>query len=425
MELEPPESAPKGSISKGGPPNPKSQQGVRASKTIQGTSVMAAATSPRNASGSGNELLPPGSPVKNNAPQQQRNTTVLCVKKPGEFFGEGLLGAQLKHSTTAVTLTGVTVLVLSKAKFQKYLASHSEMQPIFASVGGSMEKSLQKIEFLKGVPADKMKLMVSMFKYVPLHKDAILYSENDFDREAGNSLYFLYEGVVSVSSTLTDKEGTRTVQLNTLKQGEFFGEVGLMMDIPRTATIQAQEHCMLLELSQKNFRNFIIYVPDILAKFNDKMLEYNINLRYFIHNPIVLESFIKHCRSEYSTENIEFWMACKEFRKMPDTLQQADPLAQPILNPELIAKAQEIRKTYIGGTAASQVNLKGRVESELVNRFNKAQYNNRMFIESEDEILNLMSQDSFGRFKGSELFKTCLETVNSPYTEILRRLYLL
>ena len=48
-----------------------------------------------------------------------------------------------------------------------------------------------------------------------------------------------------------------------------------------------------------------------------------------------------------------------------------------------------------------------------------------VFLDAEEEILGLMSSDSFGRFKSSELFKTCIETVNSPFTAILRKLYLL
>jgi hypothetical protein len=48
-----------------------------------------------------------------------------------------------------------------------------------------------------------------------------------------------------------------------------------------------------------------------------------------------------------------------------------------------------------------------------------------VFVDAEEEILGLMSSDSFGRFKSSDLFRTCIETVNSPYTAILRKLYLL
>ncbi len=110
-----------------------------------------------------------------------------------------------------------------------------------------------------------------MFHFVPLIDGAVLFEENDFDREAGNSLYFLYKGKVRVSNA-EKKAGADGLceekTLNTLDPGCFLGEVGLMMDIPRTATITAVESSLLLELSQKNFRHFITIVPEILAKFN-------------------------------------------------------------------------------------------------------------------------------------------------------------
>jgi hypothetical protein len=42
----------------------------------------------------------------------------------------------------------------------------------------------------------------------------------------------------------------------------------------------------------------------VLQKFNEKLARYTIALRHFIHNPIVLQYFIKHCEAEYSSENI-------------------------------------------------------------------------------------------------------------------------
>jgi hypothetical protein len=121
-----------------------------------------------------------------------------------------------------------------------------------------------------------------------------------------------------------------------------------MLDIPRTATIEAVSPCLLLELSQKgarkptrsvcvqahgswltDFRHFISLVPEILERFNDKLSQYNISLRHcasstarcklpaglicsvchatVIHNPIVLNAFIKHLDGEFSRENIDFW----------------------------------------------------------------------------------------------------------------------
>ena len=85
-------------------------------------------------------------------------------------------------------------------------------------------------------------------------------------------------------------------------------------------------------------------------------MEYNIHLRYFIHNPFVLSYFANFCKSEFSTENIEFWMACRDFHKLDPALGKQD---------EIDARAAEIKKMYIGASAEQQVNLKGSVENKI------------------------------------------------------------
>lgn len=83
------------------------------------------------------------------------------------------------------------------------------------------------------------------------------------------------------------------------------------------------------------------------------LLEYNIHLRYFICNPIFLKSFEKFCLTEFSTENIEFWVACRDFAR----LEKQEDLDQ---------KAKEIKAKFVGNSAPSQVNLKGSVEAKLL-----------------------------------------------------------
>lgn len=75
-----------------------------------------------------------------------------------------------------------------------------------------------------------------MFQFVPLMEGAVLFHENDFDRELGNSLYFLYKGRVKVINSEKSKGGAAASAaaaeggaveekvLNTLEPGCFFGE---------------------------------------------------------------------------------------------------------------------------------------------------------------------------------------------------------
>jgi len=396
---------------------------------------------------------------------------LLCVKDVGEFFGEGMLeeasaGGKGKsaatHELNAVASGECMLLVLSRRAYAEYLLKSPEMSGVLSSIAQSMEKQLQQLSFFQDVAPMQMKLLVSMFHFVPLMAESVLFRENDFDREAGNSLYFLYKGRVRVTNTEKKKQvagqesfvssssnpaafnsaflgGSGDVTgafihpmgssapgapvsveekvLNILEPGCFFGEVGLMMDIPRTATITAVESSLLLELSQNNFRHFLTIVPGILDKFNSVLLEYNIHLRWFLANPLVLSYFIQHCKAEFSTENIEFWMACRDFRKLaedPSSTQEA-----------IDARAKEIKSKFIGAAAESQVNLKGSVEAKLIRGLARPPVTEEVFADAEEEILGLMASDSFGRFKASDLFKSCIETVNSPYTAILRKLFLI
>jgi hypothetical protein len=65
--------------------------------------------------------------------------------------------------------------------------------------------------------------------------------------EAGQSLFVLASG--QARAYLKDKQG-RNVQVRELLEGDFFGEIALMLGSPRTATITARTRCELLELDR-------------------------------------------------------------------------------------------------------------------------------------------------------------------------------
>jgi len=422
----------------------------------------------------------PGSPGASSPDRR-----LLCIKKPGEYFGESMLaintdstssgGARPTYDLNAISEGPVTLLVLTQRNYKSYLEHYPGMSGIVGSVAESMEQQLQSLDWFKDVSMVQLKMLVTMFRFVPLMDGSILFRENDFDRENGNALYFLYKGRLKVmvteqktndkeeemkeeekgkqraeeehiesevassaasqdrfSSNSTQSSSSSSIPnqkvLTILNRGKLVGEVACMLDIPRTATIQAAESSLLLECSQKDFRQFITIVPDILSKFNSLLLDYNIHLRYFLHNPIVVEYFIQHCKSEYSCENMDFWLACREFDRLAESVGVGQVQGQGqygVTQDQLESKAREIRTTFIGATAERQVNLRHAVETKLIQALDQKPIKKTVFLAAEEEILALMSSDSFVRFKRSELFKTCIETVNAPYTAMLRKLYLL
>ncbi|MFH2107034.1 MAG: cyclic nucleotide-binding domain-containing protein [Chrysiogenia bacterium] len=77
-----------------------------------------------------------------------------------------------------------------------------------------------------------------------------IFEEND----TGNSLLVIVSGEVRISQR-ADVSGEET--LTVLKKGNFFGEMALLDDLPRSATAIAQSDTFMLEISRERFLHFI------------------------------------------------------------------------------------------------------------------------------------------------------------------------
>ncbi|CAD6501396.1 BgTH12-01648 [Blumeria graminis f. sp. triticale] len=75
--------------------------------------------------------------------------------------------------------------------------------------------------------------------------------------DEAKAMYWLVRGAVAVTSR--DGEATYAE----LKPGAFFGEIGVIMDVPRTATIIARTKCLLLVLKKENLRAELPNFPDM------------------------------------------------------------------------------------------------------------------------------------------------------------------
>ena len=81
------------------------------------------------------------------------------------------------------------------------------------------------------------------------------------------AMYWLVRGAVSVTSR--DGESTYAE----LKPGAFFGEIGILMDIPRTATIIARTRCLLLVLKKEDLIKELPKFPDVERTIREEAQE--------------------------------------------------------------------------------------------------------------------------------------------------------
>jgi CRP/FNR family cyclic AMP-dependent transcriptional regulator len=117
-----------------------------------------------------------------------------------------------------------------------------------------------KLELLKRVPlfaqCTKRELVrvAAVADEVDLREGKVLTTEG----ERGREFFVLVDGTADVRR--------RGRKVNTMKGGDFFGEVALVADRPRTATVTATSPVHLLVVTDVAFRQLLQRVPSIQAK---------------------------------------------------------------------------------------------------------------------------------------------------------------
>ncbi|XP_029448559.1 regulator of G-protein signaling 20 [Rhinatrema bivittatum] len=113
-------------------------------------------------------------------------------------------------------------------------------------------------------------------------------------------------------------------------------------------------------------------------------------------------AFREFLRTEFSEENMLFWMACEDLKRE--------------VNKNLIEeKARLIYEDYISILSPKEVSLDSRVR-EVINR-NMLEPTQHTFDDAQLQIYTLMHRDSYPRFMNSAIYKDLLESFSETTDE--------
>ncbi len=94
-----------------------------------------------------------------------------------------------------------------------------------------------------------------------------------WENEPGESCYLILSGSVEVFSQRTDK------YIATLHDGEFFGEISLLMGTPRTASVRTLEDTILFVVDRNDLQNLLVNHPSLADQIAQKLSERRDSLR--------------------------------------------------------------------------------------------------------------------------------------------------
>jgi len=204
------------------------------------------------------------------------------------------------------------------------------------------------------------------------------------------------------------------IQVQDLEAGSYFGEIGLLQEVPRSATIIALEHCVVLEFTKKNFEDCLETAPGVRTDFKIKLAEYHCTLDDFLEHDMGQRFFHQFLQNEYSSENLEFWLAVEAYREKYEQQKENEDSDAPNKNPEdVYGYAETIAKRYIDPNGDKAINVNHRNKKVIMKDLTAKKLTPESFEGAQNEIKKLMDQDSFQRFKKSTEFRDFLYETNS------------
>ena len=117
---------------------------------------------------------------------------------------------------------------------------------------------VKRINIFEGLSVSELAAIASITEELDCGKDEIVIKEGD----SGETMYLIINGAVSVLKGV-EKEGTREVELARMGSGDYFGEMALLEDTVRSASIKTSEDSRFLVLHKQEFTEIVREYPQI------------------------------------------------------------------------------------------------------------------------------------------------------------------
>ena len=106
---------------------------------------------------------------------------------------------------------------------------------------------LKAVPLFTSFPEDQLRMLTTVVTRRSLPRSTTVMASGD----PTDSLYIVLSGRLKVM--MSDAEGKEVI-LSILTAGEFFGEMGLIDDAPRSASVVSIEPCELLSIAKRDFK---------------------------------------------------------------------------------------------------------------------------------------------------------------------------
>ena len=188
--------------------------------------------------------------------------TYLKTYKPGESFGELVLLYNAPRAATIRAKTDSTCWALDRECFNNIVKDATIKKR------EKYENTLKKVEILKSIDPYELGQICDALKSINFNKGDKIIHQGD----KGDVFYILDEGKAHAEKVF--EEGKKPQRVKDYEAGGYFGELALLKNEPRAATIIADTNCRCLALDRMAFKRLLGPLENILRRNSDNYIKY-------------------------------------------------------------------------------------------------------------------------------------------------------
>ena len=117
----------------------------------------------------------------------------------------------------------------------------------------TLKDMLRKVSYFANFSDLELRQLIEIGYRQRSHTGTTLFHEGD----VGNSFYIVLEGKIDILAEKLDRH------LATIEPGQFFGEVALLLGVPRTAMARVTEDALLFVINQPSFSDLLRRYPEL------------------------------------------------------------------------------------------------------------------------------------------------------------------
>ncbi|XP_058501196.1 regulator of G-protein signaling 13-like [Solea solea] len=129
----------------------------------------------------------------------------------------------------------------------------------------------------------------------------------------------------------------------------------------------------------------------------EEMSQWSHSLERLLSSKYGMKIFQAFLKSEFSDENIEFWLVCEDYRKIKSSFRMS-------------SRAKKIFKHYIQAEAPREINIDHKTRDLIRRNINAA--TPECFSDAQRIVYGLMERDSYPRFLRSDIYQALMDSTS-------------